>query len=55
MRLKQLNFPYNLFYKIVGAETKSINNEGEITVEVEVKPTILMKILIFIRKQVNND
>ena len=55
MKLKQLKFPYNLFYKIVGTETKFINNEGKITVDVEVRPTILMKILIFIRKQVSND
>ena len=55
MKLKQLRFPYNWLYRIVGAKTKSINSKGEITVEVETKPTILMKILIFIRKQVNND
>ena len=55
MKLKQLRLPYNLLYRIVGAKIKSINSKGEITVEVETQPTIFMKILVFIRKQVNND
>lgn len=54
MKLKQLGFPWILFFKITSADEYT-SNDDTITINIKVKPTMLMKFLNRLTKKASKN